>query len=124
MRIKIPALLPCGAAEVSVRYSPCEPFAITLRFPRKAGGQNWVLSRELLADGLRTGTAGVGDVRVNARGELAWLDLSTPDGEGWAVFRRADLTSVVELSHVVVRPGTESRFLNWADTAEFPGVAL
>ena len=124
MKMDLPALLPCGNAVLSAHYRATEPYAITLWFPTEVCSEAWVLSRELLAEALRIEWAGAGDARVTVRGDLVVLGLSTPDGVGWVVFRRNDVAELIARTHDIVRPGTEPEFLDWSDTADFPGVAL
>jgi hypothetical protein len=119
----LPALLGRGHAMVCARYEPADPYAITLQFPDEVCSETWVIGRDLLAEALQSGQAGLGDVKVTARGDLVVLGLSTPDGTGTAVFRRDDVAALLALTHQMVRPGTESQFLDWSDTADFPGVA-
>ncbi|SFW50413.1 SsgA family sporulation/cell division regulator [Amycolatopsis australiensis] len=121
--MELPALLSHGQAVVSVRYEATDPYAVTLRFPAEVCPEEWVIGRDLLADVLTAGRAGAVDVQMVARGDLIVLGLSTPDGAGWAVFRRDDVEALMTATHRMVRPGEESQFLDWSDTTDFPGVA-
>ncbi|MEV0066670.1 SsgA family sporulation/cell division regulator [Amycolatopsis sp. NPDC050768] len=122
--LQLPALLGDGHATISASYDASEPYAITFGFDAVQPGLEWAISRELLSDALIYGAAGVGEVKVTARGDLVVLGLSNPDGTGAVVLRRDDVAALVAKTHQMVRPGCESRFLDWSDTAEFPGVAL
>ncbi|WP_103348689.1 SsgA family sporulation/cell division regulator [Amycolatopsis sp. CA-128772] len=123
MRMELPALIGRGVVAVTARYCTNDPYVITLGFPVAVCEQEWLIGRELLAEGLDTGAAGIGDVRVTARGDVVTLGLSTPDGVGWVVFRRDDVAALVTLTHRLVMPGHEGEFLDWSDTAGFPGEA-
>jgi hypothetical protein len=124
MKMNLPALLSGGHGVVCARYETTDPYAIALHFPETVCAEEWVISRDLLAEALQVGQAGLGDVKVTARGDLVVLGFSTPDGAGTAVFRRDDVAELVACTHRVVGPDTESEFLDWSDTVDFPGVAL
>ncbi|MER7861695.1 SsgA family sporulation/cell division regulator [Amycolatopsis japonica] len=114
-------LVETGQAAVNGRYDAAEPYAISFGFP----GADWAISRDMLAEALRDGQAGIGDVRVTARGDLITVGLSSPDGCGWVVFRRDDLAELVSRTFDTVRPGTEGDALDWSAAAEvFPGVSF
>jgi hypothetical protein len=119
----LPALLDKGHAVVHARYETTDPYAITLRFPEAVCAEEWLIGRELLAEAMQSGRAGIGDVRVTARGDLVVLGMSTPDGTGTVVFRRDDVAELLALTHQLVGPGSESQFLVWSDP-DLPGVAL
>ena len=123
MRMDLPALLESGQVTVTATYETVHPYAVCFAFPEGDVLVEWAVSRDLLADALTAGHAGVGDVRVTARGDLVVLELSSLDGKGWALFRRDDVAALVALTHQAVRPGTESQFLDWSDISGFPGVA-
>ncbi|WP_169812905.1 SsgA family sporulation/cell division regulator [Amycolatopsis regifaucium] len=121
----MPALVGTVQLQVAAEYSTAEPFAVTLTFPTEPVEAEWVLSRELLNEALNTGTAGIGDVRITARGDLVVLALSTPDGKGVAIFRRDALAAFVSLTYLMVPAGAESDVLDWSAAAEmFPGVSF
>ncbi|QRP46046.1 SsgA family sporulation/cell division regulator [Amycolatopsis sp. FDAARGOS 1241] len=122
--LQLPALLQTGHATISASYDAGEPYAITFGFDVVQPGLEWAISRELLADALVYGTAGVGEVKVTARGDLVVLGLSNPNGTGAIVLRRDDVDTLVARAHQLVAPGTEWQHLDWSDTTEFPGVAL
>ncbi|MFF4598119.1 SsgA family sporulation/cell division regulator [Amycolatopsis sp. NPDC001319] len=122
--VQLPALLENGHATISASYDASEPYAITFGFDAVQPGLEWAVSRELLADALIYGTAGVGDLKVIARGDLVVLGMVTPNGAGTVLLRRDDVEILVAQAHRIVRPGCESQHLDWSDTAEFPGVAL
>jgi Streptomyces sporulation and cell division protein, SsgA len=120
MRMDLPVLIGSGHTVASFYYEPADPYAVTLRVVDCAGPVEWVFGRDLFAEALATGQAGVGDVAVTVRGDLVVLGLSTPDGTGTAVFRRADVATFVVRTNEIVRPGTESVWLDWSD---LPGVS-
>jgi hypothetical protein len=123
MKMELPALIGQGTVTVSADYRADDPYVITLAFPVAVCAQEWAIGRDLLAEALDTGAAGTGDLRVTARGDVVVLGFATPEGVGWTVLRRNDVAALLALTHRIVRPGTESAFLDWSDTAEFPGVA-
>lgn len=123
VRIELPALIGQGAVTVIADYDRGDPYAIGLEFPPAVCAERWVIGRELLAEALTAGAAGTGDVRVTARGDVVVLGFATPDGVGWLVLRRDDVAALVAHTDRLVRPGTESEFLDWSDIAGFPGVA-
>lgn len=123
MRMELPALIGQGTVTVTADYDSADPYVITLGFPPAVCAQEWVIGRELLAEALTDSAAGTGDLRVTVRGDVVVLGFATPDGVGWVVLRRDDVTALVAHTRRLVRPGTESEFVDWSDTAEFPGVA-
>ncbi|GAA3537234.1 SsgA family sporulation/cell division regulator [Amycolatopsis ultiminotia] len=122
--VPLPALLESGHTTLAASYRSDDPYAVTVGFDAVQPGLEWTLSRELLADALIYGRAGVGDVTLTARGDLIVLGLSSPCGSAVVVFRRDDVAELVHRTHEMVPPGTEHTCLDWSDTAEFPGVAL
>ncbi|UUV34308.1 SsgA family sporulation/cell division regulator [Amycolatopsis roodepoortensis] len=122
MKVHMPALVDSTRLRVAVGYRADEPFAVTLTFPTEPEAR-WVLGRELLDLALNTGTAGLGDARLTARGDLLVLALSTPDGEGTAIFRRDDLATFLSLTYRMVPAGTEE--IDWSAAAKvFPEVTF
>ena len=116
----LPVLIGSGHTTASFYYEPADPYAVTLRVIDGAGPLQWVFARDLLAQALADGQAGVGDVAVTARGDLLVLGLSTAEGTGTAVFRRADVATFVTRTNEIVWPGTEFVWLDWSD---LPGVS-
>ncbi|MEC3974574.1 SsgA family sporulation/cell division regulator [Amycolatopsis sp. H20-H5] len=123
MRRDLAVMIGAGQTVATFSYDATAPYVVTMRVVDGAGPVTWLLGREVLAEALVTGRAGVGDVRVTARGDLVVLGLSTPDGVGTAVLRRDDVAVLVALTHQIVRPGAESDALDWSDLAQFPGVS-
>ncbi|KZB80503.1 SsgA family sporulation/cell division regulator [Amycolatopsis regifaucium] len=119
MKLHLPALIDTQRFQVTAEYRRTEPFAVALTFPIEPQEARWVLGRELLDAALNTGTAGIGDVRITARGDLMVLALSTPDGSGSAIFRRDDLAAFLSLTYLIVPAGTESDAIDWAKAAKF-----
>lgn len=118
--MELPVLIGSGHTVATFCYDATDPYAVTMRVTDGGGRVEWVFGRELLADALGTGHAGVGDVVVTVRGDLVVLGLSSPDGAGTAVFRRRDVAVFVARTHEIVLPGTESALLDWSD---LPGVS-
>ncbi|NKQ54988.1 SsgA family sporulation/cell division regulator [Amycolatopsis sp. K13G38] len=115
----LPVLIGSGHTVASFYYESADPYAVTLRVIDGAGPVQWVFARDLFAEALDDGRAGVGDVAVTVRGDLVVLGLSSPHGTGTAVFRRADVATFMASTHEIVRPGSESVWLDWSDV---PGV--
>ncbi|WP_158634442.1 SsgA family sporulation/cell division regulator [Amycolatopsis sp. WAC 01375] len=125
MKLHLLALVDSQRLQVTAEYRRGEPFAVALSFPIEPDEARWVLGRELLEDALNTGAAGIGDVRITARGDLVVLALSTPDGSGSAIFRRDDLAAFLSLTYLIVPAGTESDAIDWSAAAEvFPEVTF
>ena len=118
MEQHILALVDTGFLVVAAEYDHADPFAVRLTFPVEPEAV-WVFSRELLADALNDGQAGIADVRITARGDLVVLGLSSPDGTGSAIFRRDDLAAFLSLTYQVVPAGAESDALDWSTAIEF-----
>lgn len=116
--MELPVLLESGHTVATLSYEQAEPYAVTMRVDEAVGPVEWVFARELLADALACGQAGLGDVQVTARGDLVVLGVSTPDGTGTAVFRRIDVAAFVAVAHRIVAPGAESALLDWSDLPE------
>jgi hypothetical protein len=55
---------------VTLTFDPGKPFEVAFTFPRRTCGDQWVISRDLLIDGLNA-PAGIGDVRIFPLGCLA-----------------------------------------------------
>ncbi|MEU9688126.1 SsgA family sporulation/cell division regulator [Amycolatopsis japonica] len=112
-------MLKNGPAVVNARYDAADPYAITFGFP----GAEWIIGRELLAEAVRNGHAGIGDVQITARGDVITIGLASPDGCGWVVFRRGDLATFLHTTHRAVHAGAEE--IDWSAAAEvFPGVSF
>ncbi|RJQ92376.1 SsgA family sporulation/cell division regulator [Amycolatopsis panacis] len=120
----LPALLETGHTTLAASYRADDPWAITIGFDAVQPGLKWTLSRELVADALVYGQAGVGDLNVTARGDLVILGLSTPDGSAAVVLRRDEVADLLHRTFELVRPGTEPACLDWSDITDFPGVTL
>lgn len=103
-----------GPLRAELRFDSREPYAVTISF--EATGDEpveWLLARELLAEGLR-GPAGEGDIRlrpatedpaavlVDLRGRHGWMELVAPRGE---------LVGFLACAHVLVPPGREGCWL-------------
>jgi hypothetical protein len=120
MRMDLPVLIGSGHTVATFSYEASDPYAVTMRVTDAAGPVQWVFARDLLAEALQVGQAGVGDVVVTVRGDLVVLGLSSPTGTGTAVFRRGDVTAFLARTGEIVGPGTESALLDWSDV---PGVS-
>ncbi|WP_020673863.1 SsgA family sporulation/cell division regulator [Amycolatopsis nigrescens] len=105
------------AMRANLRYDPADPFAVVLAF--RSGDENWVewlLSRELLAEGLLLAagedvSVGEGDVRISPDCELAgrvWIGLSSPDGAATLALERAELEHALDATEALVPAGSET----------------
>ncbi|GGU68318.1 SsgA family sporulation/cell division regulator [Lentzea flava] len=63
-----------AGVETELLYQADDPFAVTMRFHAGGAVATWIMSRDLLAEGM-TGTAGIGDVRVRPAGRKLLLEL-------------------------------------------------
>ena len=118
----LPVFLPSGHGEAPVVYDTAEPFVVRFGLwdARMWREVVWRISRELLAEAVNAGQAGIGQVRVTVRGDLLVLGLSNQDGSCAVVFRRDDIVELLCRTNELVRPGTEGDLLDWSD---LPGVS-
>ncbi|MFD3563608.1 SsgA family sporulation/cell division regulator [Streptomyces sp. NPDC058686] len=102
---------------MSLRYEPTDPYVVRAAFFTDTDEPvEWVLGRDLLADGLR-GSAGCGDVRVWSavgRGDQAmYIVLGSPAGTALLEVPVDDVKSFLENTEAVVPRGTESGHIDW-----------
>lgn len=102
---------------VSLIYRVSDPFAVSLDIPDGGVVVTWLLSRELLADGLDT-ASGLGDVEVHPDlfdDAVVWVCLFHTDGSGFVLlgFARADLERFLDDTDLMVPAGTEAGRINW-----------
>ena len=107
-----------GTRSVLLTYRKRDPFAVQLEVPSGATFVVWLLSRDLLADGLN-GPAGLGDVAVNPDvfdpDTYVWVCLFDPAGSGSVQlgFHRADLERALDEMDAIVPAGTEPDLIDW-----------
>ncbi|WIV60013.1 SsgA family sporulation/cell division regulator [Amycolatopsis nalaikhensis] len=106
-----------GRTQVTLVYRVSDPYAVQLDIPDHGVVVSWLLSRDLLADGL-DGGAGLGDVRVSPvlfDGAGVLVELVNPDGPGSVVLRfaRADLERFLDDTDAMVPVGTEASRIDW-----------
>lgn len=101
---------PDGSIEpmnVDLQYRTDDPHAVTLRFCTKDQDSLWLVSRELLADGLLA-PAGIGDVRLRPdRGDVLVLELFTEDSHAVFHLSADELHRFLESTYQVVPAGRE-----------------
>ncbi|MGW0211498.1 SsgA family sporulation/cell division regulator [Streptomyces sp. NPDC003233] len=95
-----------------LRYEPTDPYVVRAVFFVDCDEPvEWVLGRDLLADGLK-GSAGCADVRIwsaAGRGDQSmYITLVSPAGTALLEFPVRDLTSLLENTEALVPRGTES----------------
>ncbi|WP_330303399.1 MULTISPECIES: SsgA family sporulation/cell division regulator [unclassified Streptomyces] len=102
---------------MSLRYEPTDPYAVRAAFFTDTDElAEWVLGRDLLADGL-TGSAGCGDVRVwpaVGRGDHAmYIALGSPSGTALLEVPVQDVKAFLENTEALVPRGAESGHIDW-----------
>ncbi|MER5537658.1 SsgA family sporulation/cell division regulator [Streptomyces mirabilis] len=102
---------------MSLRYEPTDPYVVRAVFFTDTDEQaEWVLGRELLADGL-TGSAGCGDIRVwSAVGhgdEAMYIVLGSPAGTALLEVPVQDIRTFLENTEALVPRGAESGRIDW-----------
>jgi hypothetical protein len=101
--------------DVELRYDTRDPFAVYALFePEGARAVQWILSRDLLADGLIVRT-GEGDVRMwpaPDEAELVLIEFVTPKGQARFEALAQDIADFLDSTYEVVLPGDEE---NWFD---------
>ncbi|MEU1036407.1 SsgA family sporulation/cell division regulator (plasmid) [Streptomyces sp. NBC_01450] len=102
---------------MSLRYEPTDPYVVRAAFFTDTDEQTeWVLGRELLADGL-TGSTGCGDIRVwpaVGRGDQAmYIVLGSPAGTALLEVPVQDVRTFLENTEALVPRGTESGRIDW-----------
>ncbi|MCG7207236.1 SsgA family sporulation/cell division regulator [Streptomyces arenae] len=100
-----------------LRYEPADPCAVRATFfPHGAEPVEWVLGRDLLADGLE-GRAGHGDVRIwsaTGRGDQAmYIALGSRAGSALLEVPVRDVRSFLESTEALVPRGTEAGRIDW-----------
>ncbi|MER5601954.1 SsgA family sporulation/cell division regulator [Streptomyces sp. NPDC002265] len=102
---------------MSLRYEPTDPYVVRAAFSTDTDElAEWVLGRDLLADGL-TGTAGSGDIRVwptAGRGDQAmYIVLRSPADTALLEVPVQDVMAFLEDTQALVPRGTESGHIDW-----------
>jgi hypothetical protein len=95
--------------EVRMSYDPADPLAITLRITGESRQDDWVFSRDLLADGLRSMVpVGTGSIQVQATSVLTEISHLSDDG-GIEMLRLPwwNTREFIRLTHTVVPRGHE-----------------
>ncbi|MFF3656315.1 SsgA family sporulation/cell division regulator [Streptomyces olivochromogenes] len=103
---------------MSLRYEPTDPYVVRATFFTDTDEPaEWVLGRDLLADGLR-GSTGCGDIRIwpaVGRGDQAmYLVLRSPAGTALLEIPvQEDVRTFLENTESLVPRGTESGHIDW-----------
>ncbi|MFJ8098061.1 SsgA family sporulation/cell division regulator [Streptomyces griseofuscus] len=100
-----------------LRYEPSDPYVVlAVFFTHSDEPVEWVLGRDLLADGLK-GSAGHGDVRIWSavgRGDAAmYLALGSRMGTALLEVHVRDVKTFLESTEALVPRGTESGRIDW-----------
>ncbi|MFD5540867.1 SsgA family sporulation/cell division regulator [Streptomyces sp. NPDC127079] len=102
---------------VRLRYEPADPYVVRATFFSHSDEPvEWVLGRDLLADGL-TGSAGRGDVRIWSaadRGDQAmYVSLGSRAGTALLEVPVQDVKAFLERTEALVPRGTEAGRIDW-----------
>ncbi|MFF5138427.1 SsgA family sporulation/cell division regulator [Streptomyces sp. NPDC013157] len=102
---------------VRLRYEPTDPYVVhAVFFVDCVEPVEWVLGRDLLADGLE-GSAGYADVRIwsaAGRGDQSmYMALGSSAGTALLEIPVPDLTSFLKNTEALVPRGTESGHIDW-----------
>ncbi|WP_432074127.1 SsgA family sporulation/cell division regulator [Streptomyces wuyuanensis] len=102
---------------VRLRYEPADPYVVRAAFFVDCDEPvEWVLGRDLLADGLE-GSAGHADVRIwSAAGrgdESIYIALESPAGTALLEVPVQDISSFLQDTQALVPRGTESGLIDW-----------
>ncbi|WP_225102530.1 SsgA family sporulation/cell division regulator [Streptomyces sp. CoH27] len=101
-----------------LRYEPADPCVVRAAFFIHGDEPvEWVLGRDLLADGLKNGCAGHGDVRIWSaadRGDPAmYIALGSRAGTALIEVPLHDVKTFLERTEALVPRGTESGRIDW-----------
>ncbi|MFJ5973176.1 SsgA family sporulation/cell division regulator [Streptomyces sp. NPDC093060] len=102
---------------MNLRYEPADPYVVRADFFTDADEPaEWVLGRDLLADGLR-GSAGCGDIRIwsaVSRGDQGMcIALGSRAGTALLEVPVQDVRTFLENTEALVPRGTESGHIDW-----------
>ncbi|MGI8308962.1 SsgA family sporulation/cell division regulator [Saccharopolyspora hattusasensis] len=104
---------------VQLRYDSRNPYEISMKLNVGTDGQvDWVIARDLLADGL-IAEAGEGDVRIRSRLDeptLVMIALSSPSGQATFEVNADQLADFLNDTYDAVAPGDEHRWMNLDET--------
>ncbi|MFG3204052.1 SsgA family sporulation/cell division regulator [Streptomyces sp. NPDC048192] len=100
-----------------LRYEPADPYVVRAAFfVHSDEPVEWILGRDLLADGLE-GSAGHADVRIwsaAGRGDKSiYIALGSSGGTALLEVPVRDLASFLEDTEALVPRGTESGLIDW-----------
>jgi hypothetical protein len=102
---------------VRLRYEPADPYVVRAVFFADCDEPvEWVLGRDLLADGLKA-SAGCADVRIWSavgRGDQSmYIALGSSAGTALVEVPVRDITSFLQDTEALVPRGTESGHIDW-----------
>ncbi|MFF3920683.1 SsgA family sporulation/cell division regulator, partial [Streptomyces sp. NPDC001852] len=100
-----------------LRYEPADPYVVRAAFfVHSDEPVEWVLGRDLLADGLE-GSAGYADIRIwSAAGrgdESIYIALGSSGGTALLEVPVQDISSFLQDTQALVPRGTESGLIDW-----------
>ncbi|MBX6371225.1 MAG: SsgA family sporulation/cell division regulator [Acidothermus sp.] len=94
-----------------LRYDPSNPYAVVVRFITPSGTVEWVISRDLLAEGVHR-PVGDGDVHLAPDGDRLRWTLRSPSGTAVLAAPLAALGAFVADTERIVPRGTEHRMVD------------
>ncbi|MEW2306576.1 SsgA family sporulation/cell division regulator [Streptomyces sp. NPDC006655] len=102
---------------VRLQYEPADPYVVRAAFFSHSDEPvEWVLGRDLLADGL-TGSAGRGDVRiwsaVGSGDQAMYISLRSRAGTALLEVPVQDVKAFLERTEALVPRGTEAGRIDW-----------
>ncbi|GAA1287770.1 MULTISPECIES: SsgA family sporulation/cell division regulator [Streptomyces] len=102
---------------MSLRYEPTDPYVVRAAFFADTDQPvEWVLGRDLLADGLR-GSAGCGDIRiwpaVGRADQAMYIVLGPPAGTALLEVPMQDVRTFLENTEALVPRGAEFGHIDW-----------
>lgn len=100
-----------------LRYEPTDPYVVRATFFTHSDDPGeWVLGRDLLADGL-SGSAGDGDIRIRSAtghgGQGMYITLGSSAGTALLEVPVQDVRTFLENSEALVPRGAESGHIDW-----------
>ncbi|MFB7225700.1 SsgA family sporulation/cell division regulator [Streptomyces sp. NPDC056227] len=100
-----------------LRYEPSDPYVVRATFfTHSDDPAEWVLGRDLLADGLR-GSAGDGDIRiwlaVGGGDQVMYIALGSSAGTALLEVSVQDVKIFLENTEALVPQGTELGHIDW-----------
>lgn len=97
------------------KYDPVNPLVVKVRFgdPIDIRGIEWVISRDLLAEGLSE-PSGMGDVHARSEGNLFYLTLQNSETIGTYAFSLTQVEGFLHAAYRELSPSEETPVLSVA----------